>query len=87
MNEHKAELEIKNNRRTRYELRFEHFLWRFRLVTILPVVMSLLGSVTCFILGTQEEIHALNTLFHGYLNPEKSILLLGESSWRHLIIT
>lgn len=78
MNEHKAELEIKNNRRTRYELRFEHFLWRFRLVTILPVVMSLLGSVTCFILGTQEEIHALNTLFHGYLNPEKSILLLGK---------
>ena len=77
MNEQMTELEIKKNRRARFESRFEHLLWRFRLVTILPVVMSLLGSVSCFILGTQEEINALHKLFHGYLNPEKSILLLG----------
>ena len=73
-----TELEIKNDRRARFESRFEHLLWRFRLVTILPVVMSLLGSVSCFILGTQEEIHALHKLFNGYLNSEKSILLLGK---------
>ena len=73
-----AELEIKNSRRARFESRFEHLLWRFRLVTILPVVMSLLGSVSCFILGTQEEIHALHKLFNGYLNSEKRILLLGK---------
>ena len=73
-----AELEIKKSRRARFESRFEHLLWRFRLVTILPVVMSLLGSVSCFILGTQEEIHALHKLFNGYLNSEKSILLLGK---------
>jgi len=78
MNQRKTELEIKKNRRARFESRFEHLLWRFRLVTILPVVMSLLGSVSCFILGTQEEIHALHKLFHGHLNHEKSILLLGK---------
>ena len=73
-----AELEIKKSRKARFESRFEHLLWRFRLVTILPVVMSLLGSVSCFILGTQDEIHALNKLFNGYLNSETSILLLGK---------
>ena len=52
MNEQMAELKIKKSRRARFESRFEHLLWRFRLVTILPVVMSLLGSVSCFILGT-----------------------------------
>ena len=79
MNEQMAELEIKRSRRARFESRFEHLLWRFRLVTILPVLMSLLGSVSCFILGTQEEIHALNKLFfQGYLDSEKSILLLGK---------
>ena len=78
MNEQMAELQNKKSRRARFESRFEHLLWRFRLVTILPVVMSLLGSVSCFILGTQEEVHALQKLFSGYLNPEKSILLLGK---------
>ena len=78
MNEQMAELEIKKNRRARFESRFELLLWRFRLVTILPVVMSLLGSVSCFILGTQEELHALNKLFNGYFNSEQSILLLGK---------
>ena len=78
MNEQMAELEIKKNRRARFESRFELLLWRFRLVTILPVVMSLLGSVSCFILVTQEELHALNKLFNGYFNSEQSILLLGK---------
>ena len=73
-----AELKIKKSRKARYESRFELLLWRFRLVTILPVVMSLLGSVSCFILGTQEELHALNKLFNGYFNSEQSILLLGK---------
>jgi uncharacterized membrane protein YqhA len=84
MNEQMAELEIKKSRRARFESRFEHLLWRFRLVTILPVLMSLLGSVSCFILGTQEEIHALNKLFfQGYLDSEKSILLLGKAVGGH----
>ncbi len=41
--------------------------------------MSLFGSARCFFLGTQEELHALNKLFRGYLDPEKSILLLGKA--------
>lgn len=72
------ELEIRKNRRARCESRFEQLLWRFRLVTILPVLMSLLGSVSCFILGTQEEIHAIRKLFHSYWNSENSLLLLGK---------
>lgn len=87
MNEQMAELEIKKSRRARFESRFEHLLWRFRLVTILPVLMSLLGSVSCFILGTQEEIHALNKLFfQGYLDSEKSILLLGKAVGGHWLL-
>ena len=78
MNERMKELEIQNNRRAKLESRFERWLWRFRLVTILPVVMSLLGSVSCFVLGTQEELNALNKLFHGHFNSEQSILLLGK---------
>ncbi len=72
--------EFENNisRRARFESRFERLLWRFRLVTILPVLMSLIGSISCFILGTQEELHALKKLFYGTFNQEKSILLLGK---------
>jgi len=73
-----AELEIKKSRRARFESLFEHLLWWFRLVTILHAVMSLLGSVSCFVLGTQDEIHALNKLFNGYLDSETSILLLEK---------
>ena len=40
--------------------------------------MSLLGSISCFILGTQEELSAPHTLFNGYFDSDKSILLLGK---------
>ena len=40
--------------------------------------MSLLGSISCFILGTQEELSALHKLFSGHFDSEKSILLLGK---------
>ncbi len=73
-----TEPEYKNNKRAKFESRFERLLWRFRLVTILPVVMSLIGSVSCFILGTQEELSALNKLVNGHLNSNQNILLLGK---------
>ena len=38
----------------RIEHSFEVLLWKFRLIAILPVVMSLLGSATTFICGTGE---------------------------------
>ena len=40
--------------------------------------MSFLGSISCFILGTHEELSALHKLFGGHFDPEKSILLLGK---------
>ena len=40
--------------------------------------MSLLGSISCFALGTQEELSALHKLFYGHFDSEKSILLLGK---------
>ena len=66
------------NRRNRIEANFERWLWRFRLISIIPVLMSLLGSISCFILGTQEELSALHKLFNGHFDSDKSILLLGK---------
>ena len=34
-------------RTTGVERRFESMIWKFRLITLVPVVMSLLGSVSC----------------------------------------
>ena len=66
------------NRRNRIEANFERWLWSFRLIGIIPVMVSLLGSTNCFILRTQEELSALHKLFGGYFDSEKSILLLGK---------
>ena len=66
------------NRRKRIESNFERWLWRFRLISIIPVLMSLLGSISYFILGTQEELSALHKLFSGHFDSDKSILLLGK---------
>ena len=41
-------------------------------------LMSLLGSISCFILGAQEELSALHKLSSGHFDSEKSILLLGK---------
>ena len=66
------------NRRNRIEANFERWLWRFRLISIIPVLMSLSGSISCFALGTPEELSALHKLSHGHFDSEKSILLLGK---------
>ena len=66
------------NRRNRIEANFERWLWRFRLISIIPVLMSLLGSISYFARGTKEELSALHKLFHGHFDSEKSILLLGK---------
>ena len=36
------------------ERRFERLIWKFRLICIVPVVLSLLGSVGCFVIGAIE---------------------------------
>ena len=38
------------------ERRFERLIWKFRLVSIVPVVLSLLGSVGCFVIGAIEVV-------------------------------
>ena len=40
------------------ERRFERLIWKFRLVSIVPVVLSLLGSVGCFVIGAVEVFNA-----------------------------
>ena len=40
------------------ERRFERLIWKFRLVSIVPVVLSLLGSVGCFVIGAFEVVSA-----------------------------
>ena len=40
------------------ERRFELLVWKFRLISIVPVVLSLLGSVGCFVIGAIEVFNA-----------------------------
>ena len=40
------------------ERRFERLIWKFRLISIVPVVLSLLGSVGCFVIGAVEVFNA-----------------------------
>ena len=40
--------------------------------------MSILGSISYFALGTQEELSTLYKLFNGHFDSEKSILLHGK---------
>ena len=40
------------------ERRLERLIWKFRLISIVPVVLSLLGSVDCFVIGAIEVFNA-----------------------------
>ena len=40
------------------ERRFERLIWKFRLISIVPVVLSMLGSVGCFVIGAIEVFNA-----------------------------
>ena len=58
---------------------FERLLWRFRLIAILPVVMSLLGSAATFISGTQEIMHSIKLLLDASPEDSRAVaVLLGE---------
>jgi uncharacterized membrane protein len=47
---------------SRLEHHFERWLWRFRLIAIVPVVMSLLSSAAAFLSGSKEILYALQLL-------------------------
>ena len=40
------------------EGRFERLIWKFRLMRIVTVMLSLLGSVRCFVIGAVEVFNA-----------------------------
>ena len=73
-------------RTTVLERRFESMIWKFRLITLVPVVMSLFGSVSCFVIGTYAEISVLSRVFQGHFTHTNSTLLIGKVVGR-LIIT
>ena len=60
------------------ERRFESLIWKFRLITLVPVVMSLLGSVSCFAIGTYAELSVLNKVLQGRFTHTNSTLLIGK---------
>ena len=65
--------------RSPLERRFERWLWRFRLIAILPVVMSLLSAGASFLCGTQEILHSLALLLHSAPDDSSAVAkLLGE---------
>lgn len=58
---------------------FERWLWKFRLIAIVPVVMSLLGSGATFISGTSEIWHSMGLLLDASPDDSRTVaLLLGE---------
>ena len=65
-------------RTTGLERRFESLIWKFRLITLVPVVMSLFGSVSCFVMGTYAEISVLSQVFQGHCTHTNSTLLIGK---------
>lgn len=69
---------LKPTRKLRVERRFESAIWRFRLITLIPVVMSLMGSVSCFVLGTYEELTVLTKVMQGHFTYANSTLLIGK---------
>ena len=69
---------LKSIRKPRVERRFENAIWRFRLITLIPVVMSLMGSISCFVLGTYEELVVLSKVLQGRFTYANSTLLIGK---------
>jgi uncharacterized membrane protein YqhA len=64
--------------RKRFEQRFERWLWRVRLIAIVPVVMSLVSTAASFVLGTGEIFKALYKIFSGQIEPKGEAKLLAE---------
>ena len=54
----------RRSRSKQFELVLESLIWKFRLIAILPVIMSLLSSLATFVLGTKEIIKSI-LMFNG----------------------
>ena len=66
------------SRRAGVESRFEALIWKYRLITLVPVVMSLLGSLSCFVIGTYAELSVLSRIFQGHFTHTNRNLLIGK---------
>ncbi len=53
---------LKPGRSKRLELLLEKLMWQFRLVAIVPVVMSLVSTLVTFALGTKSILHSFMSL-------------------------
>ena len=60
--------------RDRFEDVFERFLWKLRLIAILPVIMSLASTGVTFVLGTLEIGKAILGLGHAVDTVEKGYM-------------
>jgi uncharacterized membrane protein YqhA len=68
-----------NNVLNRIESSFETTLWKFRLIALLPVVMTALTSLTTFVLGTKETIHSIKLVLHDFGTENLPVAeVLGE---------
>ncbi|MCX5968361.1 MAG: YqhA family protein [Cyanobacteria bacterium] len=65
----------------RLELIVEALLWRFRLIAIVPVVMSLASSLLSFAIGTKDIYHSLSIFFGANVyHVKESVVLAGVVS-------
>ena len=60
------------------ERSFERLIWKFRLITLIPVVMSFLSSVSCFAIGTYAELSVLNKVLKAHFTHINSTILIGK---------
>ena len=68
------------------ERRFERLIWKFRLISIVPVVLSLLGSVGCFVIGAVEVFNAFLVIMRLPFTA-KSIAAKQSARWWKGLIT
>ena len=71
--------ESSNDFLNRVESSFETVLWKFRLIAVLPVLMTAITSLTTFVLGTKETLHSLKLVLHDFGSEKFPVAeVLGE---------
>ena len=67
----------------KFEDRFESILWNLRYVVILAVILSVLASITLFIIGSWDIVHAIvfqNPITNDSINQNNNLLFKIISS-------
>lgn len=66
-----------NKKQNILEQIFEGFLWKSRLIILLAVIFSLIGSLALFFAGSIEVYHTVGHLLHEISDPDYNKLLIG----------